>query len=171
MNNINNSKKLYTRNLDPLASTKFTYSRFLVPAFMNYKGWAIFCDCVFLFFQDISMLCESIDEDKALYCVQHDYTPKERHKMDGKKQTIYPRKNWSSFMIFNCSHPSNRKLTIDIVNSFLKNSGYLIIRFLKSSQNSKTFFDNISKKFEVLQEVNIESFFKNNSLLILKLRN
>ena len=61
--------------------------------------------------------------------------------------------------------------TIDIVNSFLKNSGYLIIRFLKSSQNSKTFFDNISKKFEVLQEVNIESFFKNNSLLILKLRN
>ena len=111
------SKKLYTRNIDPLASTEFTYSRFLVPALMNYKGWAIFCDCDFLFFQDISLLFETIDEDKALYCVQHNYTPKERHKMDGKKQTIYPRKNWSSFMVFNCSHPSNKKLTIDIVNS------------------------------------------------------
>ena len=111
------SKKLYTRNIDPLASTEFTYSRFLVPALMNYKGWAIFCDCDFLFFQDISLLFESIDEDKALYCVQHDYTPKERHKMDGKKQTLYPRKNWSSFMVFNCAHPSNKKLTIDIVNS------------------------------------------------------
>ena len=44
------SKKLYTRNIDPLASTEFTYSRFLVPALMNYKGWAIFCDCDFLFF-------------------------------------------------------------------------------------------------------------------------
>ena len=63
------------------------------------------------------MLFETIDEDKALYCVQHDYTPKERHKMDGKKQTLYPRKNWSSFMVFNCSHPSNKKLTIDTVNS------------------------------------------------------
>ena len=111
------SKKLYTRNIDPLASTEFTYSRFLVPALMNYKGWAIFCDCDFLFFQDISLLFENIDEDKALYCVQHDYTPKERHKMDGKKQTLYPRKNWSSFMVFNCAHPSNKKLTIDIVNS------------------------------------------------------
>jgi len=111
------SKKLYTRNIDPLASTEFTYSRFLVPALMNYKGWAIFCDCDFLFFQDISLLFETIDENKALYCVQHDYTPKERHKMDGKKQTLYPRKNWSSFMVFNCAHPSNKKLTIDTVNS------------------------------------------------------
>ena len=29
--------------------------------------------------------------------------------MDGQKQTIYPRKNWSSFIIFNCSHPSTKK--------------------------------------------------------------
>ena len=111
------SKKFYTRIVDPLASTEFTYSRFLVPSLMNYQGWAIFCDCDFLFFEDISFLLKSIEGDKALYCVKHEYTPKERHKMDGKKQTIYPRKNWSSFMVFNCSHPSNKKLTIDIVNS------------------------------------------------------
>ena len=45
---------------------------------------------------------------KAVYCVQHDYRPKERVKMDGKVQTTYPRKNWSSFMLFNCEHPSTQ---------------------------------------------------------------
>ena len=111
------AKKFYTRNIDPLASTEFTYSRFLVPALMNYKGWAIFCDCDFIFFEDIQLLLESLDGEKAIYCVQHDYTPKEKHKMDGQQQTIYPRKNWSSFIVYNCGHESNKKLTVDVVNS------------------------------------------------------
>ena len=110
------SKNFYTRILDPLASTEFTYSRFLIPALMNYKGWAVFCDCDFLFFEDIALLFDSLDGEKAVYCVQHDYTPKEKHKMDGQTQTIYPRKNWSSFIVFNCAHPSNKKLSIEAVN-------------------------------------------------------
>jgi hypothetical protein len=84
---------------------------------MNYKGWAVFCDCDFLFFKDISLLFDSIQGDKAIYCVQHDYKPKEKHKMDGQQQTIYPRKNWSSFIVYNCEHPSNKKLSIELVNS------------------------------------------------------
>ena len=111
------TKKIYKRNIDPLASTEFTYSRFLVPSLMNYNGWAVFCDCDFLFFHDIAKLFKGLSNDKAVYCVKHDYTPKERHKMDGKTQTIYPRKNWSSFIVFNCAHPSNRKLSIDLVNN------------------------------------------------------
>ena len=111
------TNKLYFRAIDPLASTEFTYSRFLVPAINKYKGWAIFCDCDFIFFEDVSKILENLDNSKAVYCVQHDYTPKEKHKMDGQKQTIYPRKNWSSFILFNCSHPSNKKLSIDLVNS------------------------------------------------------
>ena len=111
------TNKLYSRVIDPLASTEFTYSRFLVPALNKYKGWAIFCDCDFIFFEDVSKILENLDNSKAVYCVQHDYTPKEKHKMDGQKQTIYPRKNWSSFILFNCSHPSNKKLSIDLVNS------------------------------------------------------
>ena len=111
------TKKFYRRDKDPLASTEFTYSRFLVPALMNYKGWAVFCDCDFLFLEDVSNLFKDLDEKKAIYCVQHDYAPKEKHKMNGQKQTLYPRKNWSSFIIFNCAHPSNKKLTIDLVNS------------------------------------------------------
>ena len=111
------SKNLYTRAVDPLASTQFTYSRFLVPKLMNYNGWAVFCDCDFIFLEDVNNLIKNLDESKALYCVQHDYTPKEKHKMDGQKQTIYPRKNWSSFIVFNCSHPSTKKLTVDTVNT------------------------------------------------------
>ena len=111
------ANKLYNRAIDPLASTEFTYSRFLVPTLNNFKGWAVFCDCDFLFFEDVEKILNNIDESKAVYCVQHDYTPKEKHKMDGQKQTIYPRKNWSSFILFNCSHPSNKRLSADLVNS------------------------------------------------------
>ena len=111
------AKNLYTRNVDPLASTQFTYSRFLVPKLMNYQGWAVFCDCDFIFLGDVSNLLNNLDESKAAYCVQHDYTPKEKHKMDGQKQTIYPRKNWSSFILYNCSHPSTMNLTVEKVNN------------------------------------------------------
>ncbi len=117
------AKKLYTRTLDPLASTQFTYSRFLVPKLMNYTGWAVFCDCDFIFLDDVNNLIKNLDNSKALYCVQHDYTPKEKHKMDGQKQTIYPRKNWSSFILFNCSHPSTKNLTVETVNN--ENGAYL----------------------------------------------
>ena len=109
-------RNYYNRSIDPLASTEFTYSRFLVPSLMNFKGWAVFCDCDFLFLDDVAKLFEELSNDKAVYCVQHDYKPKERHKMDGQQQTIYPRKNWSSFIVFNCSHPSNKKLNIEVVN-------------------------------------------------------
>jgi hypothetical protein len=37
--------------------------------------------------------------------------------MDGKVQTNYPRKNWSSFMLFNCEHPSTKTLTPEVINS------------------------------------------------------
>ena len=48
------SKQLYTRPIDPLSSTEFTFSRFLVPYLNNYTGWAVFCDCDFLWVDDIS---------------------------------------------------------------------------------------------------------------------
>jgi len=111
------SKGYYKRSIDPLASTEFTYSRFLVPALSKYSGWAVFCDCDFLFLADVANLFKDLKNDKAVYCVQHDYTPTEKHKMDGQQQTIYPRKNWSSFIVFNCAHPSNKKLDVDLVNS------------------------------------------------------
>src|SRR5689334_5498466 len=78
---------LYRREQDPLASTEFTYSRFLTPALAGYQGWALFCDCDFLWLGDIAGLLDFAKTPKAVYCVQHDYTPKETTKMDGAVQT------------------------------------------------------------------------------------
>jgi hypothetical protein len=107
---------LYTRGVDPLASTEFTYSRFLTPYLAGFEGWALFCDCDVLFTGDLAELGRWRDPSKAVLCVQHDYRPKDGIKMDGKVQTSYPRKNWSSFMLFNCAHPSVRNLSPDVVN-------------------------------------------------------
>jgi hypothetical protein len=57
-------------------------------------------------------------------CVKHEYEVKEEFKMDGQKQTVYPRKNWSSVMLFNCEHPANKRLTQDMVNSNELNGAY-----------------------------------------------
>ena len=108
---------LYTRAHDVGASTEFSLTRFLTPHLAAQGGWVIFCDCDFLFTTNVQTVLEGLDSSKALYCVQHDYTPHFRVKMDGKKQAVYPRKNWSSFMIFNCDHPDVRALTPAIVNS------------------------------------------------------
>ena len=108
---------IYTREIDPLASTEFTYSRFLTPHLAGFDGWALFCDCDFLFFGDVAGLVQYQKPEHAVACVKHDYTPKEATKMDGQAQTVYPRKNWSSFMLFNCAHPSTKQLTVEAVNS------------------------------------------------------
>ena len=114
----------YTRPLDKLASTEFTFTRFLVPELMNFKGWAVFMDCDMILTTDIKELFDQADDRYAVMCVQHDYTPKEGFKMDGQKQTVYPRKNWSSVVLFNCGHPSNAVLTQDQVNSTELNGAY-----------------------------------------------
>lgn len=108
---------IYQRKKDPLASTEFTYTRFLAPYLNNYKGWCLFIDCDFLFTADIQELFDYSDDRYAIMCVQHDYHPKEKIKMDGAVQTDYPRKNWSSCILWNCGHPSNKVLTPEIVNS------------------------------------------------------
>ena len=43
--------KWYWRGEDKLASTEFTFTRFLVPALANYDGWALFCDPRYSFFK------------------------------------------------------------------------------------------------------------------------
>ena len=114
----------YSRPIDKLASTEFTFTRFLVPELVNFKGWALFMDCDMILTTDIKELFDQADDRYAVMCVQHDYTPKEGVKMDGQKQTIYPRKNWSSVVLFNCGHPSNSVLTQDLVNNTELNGAY-----------------------------------------------
>jgi len=110
-------KGIYYRDIDPLASTEFTYSRFLVPYLIDYKGIAIFCDSDFLWRCDVEEVLGFYNEKYAVSCVQHDYIPKSDTKMDGVVQTSYPRKNWSSLMMFNCEHPDTQKLSVEVVNT------------------------------------------------------
>jgi len=107
---------LYWRKSDKLASTEFTFTRFLIAEMAQFKGWALFIDCDFIAVEDVKKLFDQADNKYALMCAQHDYTPKEGTKMDGRQQLNYPRKNWSSMMLVNCGHPSNAKLTKDLVN-------------------------------------------------------
>jgi len=115
----------YSRDVDALASTEFTFTRFLVPALNNYTGTAIFMDSDMVFLEDIAELLEEVDTSKAVTCVQHDYTPPPGMKMDGKQQLAYPRKNWSSMIVWNCAHKSNRAVTVALVNDPEVTGAYL----------------------------------------------
>ena len=98
-------------------STSFSFARFLVPMLQDHKGWAMFVDCDFLFTDSVVNLWGLADITKAVQVVKHDYHPPAGYKMDGQQQTSYPRKNWSSLVLWNCGHPANRFLTINDVNS------------------------------------------------------
>jgi len=106
---------LYTRTTDA-ATTEFSITRFLTPYLAAHDGWSIFVDCDFLISRDITEILALLDDSKAVYCVHHEYTPANDIKMDGKQQTVYPRKNWSSFMAFNGAHPHVKVLTPEMVN-------------------------------------------------------
>lgn len=108
---------LYTRDHDERASTEFSLTRFLVPYLANYQSWALFVDCDFLFEHDVAELFQIRDPRYAVQVVKHDYAPTDSTKMDGKTQYAYPRKNWSSLMLFNCGHDNTQSLTLDYVNS------------------------------------------------------
>ena len=92
-------------------SNQFIYSRFLVPHLMNYTGWAIFIDGDMILRDDITKLWELRDETKAVMVVKHDYKTKMSEKYLGAKNDNYPRKNWSSVILWNCGHPSNAAIT------------------------------------------------------------
>ena len=94
----------FNRPRDPLQSTEFTYTRFLVPYLCNYQGKALFMDCDMLALGDIAELDALPMDGLALRVVKHDYKPANTVKMDGCVQTVYPRKNWSSLMLMNCAN-------------------------------------------------------------------
>lgn len=109
---------IYTRTKDEKASTDFSLTRFLVPFLMEYQGYSIFADCDFLFTGDLDEIWDyTYSQGAAVYVVKHDYTPKSLTKMNGQQQHVYPKKNWSSFMLFDCAHPALRVLTPSYVNT------------------------------------------------------
>jgi hypothetical protein len=99
-------------------STEFAISRFFVPLLAKSLDWAIFMDCDVMLRADIDELFELADPSKAVQVVKHDYRPGESVKMDGQAQTSYPRKNWSSVILWNVQHPANKALTLGKLNSW-----------------------------------------------------
>ena len=114
-NNQLKNEGIYWRTRDPKQSTDFSFTRFLVPHLMNYEGWAIFMDCDMLCQDDIADLWNQRNTKYSVMCVKHNHKPKEKTKFLGEIQTNYPKKNWSSLMIFNCGKCKN--LNVNYVNN------------------------------------------------------
>jgi lipopolysaccharide biosynthesis glycosyltransferase len=111
-NSLNKYKEVHTDG-----SNNFIYSRFLSPYLMNFSGWAIFADGDMVCQADISELWSLRDEGKAVQVVRHDYKTKAVKKYLGNKNEDYPRKNWSSLILWNCGHPENAILTPEFIQS------------------------------------------------------
>jgi len=92
---------LMTRQRHPLQSTDFAFSRFLTPCLSDYEGWSVFMDCDMLMLDDVAKLWALRDDRYAVQVVKHDHQPRETVKFLGQAQTQYPKKNWSSVMLFN----------------------------------------------------------------------
>ena len=107
-------------------TNKFTYSRFLVPYLMDFKGLAIFVDGDMVCLSDLKKLKNFYDPSTALSVVKHDYKTKHKLKYFGQKNEDYPRKNWSSVIVWNCEHPKNKILTPDFIS---KKEGSFLHRF------------------------------------------
>ena len=122
-----NTAKGYKRKKNKNESTQFSFARFWVPYESNFEGISIFLDSDFLFLKSIDDLIDLYDPKKAVMCCKHDYTPTSALKMDGKIQTTYPRKNWSSLIIFNNSHKKNKTLEPWLLNSL---TGAYLHRFM-----------------------------------------
>ena len=111
-NTLNQYKEVHTDG-----SNKFIYSRFLTPYLMNFSGWAIFADGDMVCQADISELWALRDENKAVQVVKHDYKTRAAKKYLGNKNEDYPKKNWSSLILWNCGHPENAILTPEFIQN------------------------------------------------------
>jgi hypothetical protein len=109
-------RDIHTRERGPLESTDFSITRFLVPYLCGFEGVAVYMDCDMLALADIHDLLEHMrgPVDTAVWVAKHDYTPTTATKFLGQGQTAYPRKNWSSLILFD--NIECRALTPEYVN-------------------------------------------------------
>lgn len=101
-------------------SNRFTYDRFYVPFESDYRGWSIWMDGADMLVRaDLAELYPY--GDKPVYVVKHDYKTRHPRKYVGTQMEAdnadYPRKNWSSFILWNNAHDANRVLTPKFLES------------------------------------------------------
>lgn len=108
-------------------SNEFSYSRFLVSEMQNYQGWALYIDSDTIVTSDISELWNLKDDNYAIMCVQHEYQTISTTKYFGASNNNYPRKNWSSVVLWNCNHKLNQLINSTIIQEC---SGEYLHRFM-----------------------------------------
>lgn len=96
-------------------STRFAISRFLVPILCQ-QGYALFVDSDVVFLRDPRAMMFEVTGHHAVSVVKHGEIKGAPYKMVNQKQDAYPRKLWSSVMLFNCDHAANRRLSLRDVN-------------------------------------------------------
>ena len=107
-------------------SNHFIYTRFLVPHLMEYTGHAIFIDGDMIVRGDIAELWDLRNPGLDVQVVKHDYKTRMPIKYLGAKNEDYPRKNWSSVILWNCNSFPNRRLTPEFVQ---RSTGSALHRF------------------------------------------
>ena len=93
----------------------------------------MFLDCDFVFKGDVADLLKIINKDKkkTLWCVKHNYIPKDKKKFLNEKQLKYQKKNWSSFVIYN-----NKKCKILKPEFVSKSDGLYLHQFKWTKDNN-----------------------------------
>ena len=97
-------------------STEFAIARFFTPI-VGRERWVLFCDADFMFRDDINKILDFADSRFAVQVVKHNHVTTEEEKMDGQIQTNYPRKNWSSLMLWNMKHAGHKRIWLDDANT------------------------------------------------------
>ena len=98
-------------------SNAFIYSRFLVPYLCGWTGWALYLDGDMVVKDDVVKLFERTDPYCDVMVAKHDYKTKHPVKYMGAKNDDYPRKNWSSVILWNCGNYPNRVLTPEYIQA------------------------------------------------------
>lgn len=108
----------------------FIFSRFLVPYLNGYDGWAMFADGDMVITEDLANLWDLRDDHYAVMVAKHEYQTAHARKYIGSPlendNIDYPCKNWSSVILWNCGHRTNRILTRKFVEEA---SGRYLHRF------------------------------------------
>ena len=129
---LKNLRKFYRRKKRIKDSTEFSISRFLAPYLSNYEGYSLFVDCDFIIREDVAKLLKiaKSNSKKVLWCVKHNYVPKNKIKFLNEKQLLYSKKNWSSFVVYN-----NRKCKI-LTPQFIEKANGLYLHQFRWTKDS-----------------------------------
>jgi hypothetical protein len=114
---IDRRGQMWDFNSSAPQSTEFAISRFFVPL-LAHSGWCLFADADVVFMEDPHELMACADASKAVCVVKHEQFSLSERKMDNQSQVQYPRKLWSSVMLWNADHESNRRLNLTMLNQW-----------------------------------------------------